>query len=91
MTGIAKSQILVPRAVVSPTWQPLKGEELIVNGPARPRGGVSRPAEREEALSAGLRLYVAGLAGDPLQGAREARAALADGRGQTTLAALLAP
>ena len=55
MTGIAKSQILVPRAVVSPTWQPLKGEELIVNGPARPRGGVSRPAEREEALSGGLR------------------------------------
>ena len=43
------------------------------------------------ALSAGLRLYVAGVAGDPLQGARDARAALADGRGQTTLAALLAP
>src|SRR6266480_2009099 len=55
MTGIAKSQILVPRAVVSPTWQPLKGEELIVNGPARPRGGVRRPAEREDALSGGLR------------------------------------
>jgi anthranilate phosphoribosyltransferase len=42
------------------------------------------------ALSAGIKLYAAGVARDPLQGAREARAALADGRGQATLSALLA-
>jgi anthranilate phosphoribosyltransferase len=41
------------------------------------------------ALSAGLRLYAAGLAGDPLRGAREARAALSDGRAEAALAALL--
>jgi anthranilate phosphoribosyltransferase len=41
------------------------------------------------ALSAGLRLYVAGVARDPLRGAREARAALSDGRGRDTLSALL--
>ena len=41
------------------------------------------------ALSAGLRLYAAGLASDPVRGAREARAALADGRAADTLAALL--
>jgi anthranilate phosphoribosyltransferase len=42
------------------------------------------------ALSAGLRLYAAGLAADPLRGAREAREALRDGRAAATLSALLA-
>jgi anthranilate phosphoribosyltransferase len=41
------------------------------------------------ALSAGLRVYAAGLAADPLRGAREARAAIADGRAAATLSALL--
>jgi anthranilate phosphoribosyltransferase len=41
------------------------------------------------ALSAGIRLYAGGLANDPLYGAREARAALSDGRAAKTLAALL--
>jgi len=41
------------------------------------------------ALSAGLRLYAAGLAPDPLRGAREARESLRDGRAASTLAALL--
>jgi anthranilate phosphoribosyltransferase len=42
------------------------------------------------ALSAGVRLYAAGLAPDPRTGAREAREALRDGRAATTLSALLA-
>jgi len=42
------------------------------------------------ALSAGLRLYAAGLAPDPLRGARQAREALRDGRAATTLSELLA-
>jgi anthranilate phosphoribosyltransferase len=42
------------------------------------------------ALSAGLRLYAAGLAPDPLRGARQAREALRDGCAAATLSALLA-
>jgi anthranilate phosphoribosyltransferase len=42
------------------------------------------------ALSAGVRLYAAGLAPDPLSGAREARESLRDGRAASTLSALLA-
>jgi anthranilate phosphoribosyltransferase len=42
------------------------------------------------ALSAGLRLYAAGLAPDPLRGAREARAALSDGRAAATLVTMVA-
>jgi anthranilate phosphoribosyltransferase len=41
------------------------------------------------ALSAGVRLYAAGVAADPLAGAREARGALSDGRAAATLAALV--
>jgi anthranilate phosphoribosyltransferase len=41
------------------------------------------------ALSAGLRCYVAGVAPDPLSGARDARTALSDGRAAAVLAALL--
>ncbi|WP_249010599.1 anthranilate phosphoribosyltransferase [Conexibacter sp. DBS9H8] len=41
------------------------------------------------ALSAGLRLWVAGLAADPLRGARAARAALADGTAGQALARAL--
>src|SRR4051794_32945131 len=42
------------------------------------------------ALSAGMRLYAAGLAADPVRGAREARTALADGRASDALDALIA-
>jgi anthranilate phosphoribosyltransferase len=41
------------------------------------------------ALSAGLRLYAAGLAVDPLRGARMARVALSDGRAAAALEALV--
>jgi anthranilate phosphoribosyltransferase len=41
------------------------------------------------ALSAGLRLYVAGIERDPLQGARRARQALSDGRAADALRALI--
>ncbi len=41
------------------------------------------------ALSAGLRLYAVGLAADPVEGAREARAALGDGRAAAALDALV--
>jgi anthranilate phosphoribosyltransferase len=42
------------------------------------------------ALSAGLRLYAAGMVPDPLRGARQAREALRDGRAAATLSSLLA-
>ncbi len=41
------------------------------------------------ALSAGLRLHAAGVAADPLTGARTARAALSDGRAAAVLDAML--
>lgn len=42
------------------------------------------------ALSAGVRLYAAGLASDPVAGAREARATLGDGRSSSALDSFLA-
>lgn len=45
--------------------------------------------ERSVSLSAGLRLYAAGLVDDPLAGARRASAALSEGRAAATLDALI--
>jgi len=52
-------------------------------------GDADRVTEHAVVLSAGLRLYVAGLAPTPLRGMALARAALADGRAAATLDALV--
>jgi anthranilate phosphoribosyltransferase len=52
-------------------------------------GDADRVTEHAVVLSAGLRLYVAGLAPTPLRGMAQARAALGDGRAAATLDALL--
>jgi anthranilate phosphoribosyltransferase len=52
-------------------------------------GDADRVTEHAVALSAGLRLYVAGLAPTPLRGMAQARAALGDGRAGATLDALV--
>jgi anthranilate phosphoribosyltransferase len=57
------------------------------------RAVIDRAADRlldyTVVLSAGLRLYAAGLAANPLRGMTAARAVLADGRARATLDALL--
>jgi anthranilate phosphoribosyltransferase len=77
----------------------LLGARLRSGGGAEESAWLTRVALRGEgddllahtiALSAGLRLYAAGLAPDPLSGAREAREALRDGRAAATLSVLLA-
>jgi anthranilate phosphoribosyltransferase len=77
----------------------LLGARLRSGGGAEESAWLTRVALRGEgddllshtiALSAGLRLYAAGLAADALTGAREAREALRDGRAAATLSALLA-
>jgi anthranilate phosphoribosyltransferase len=77
----------------------LLGARLRGGGGAQESAWLTRVALRGEgddllahtiALSAGVRLYAAGLAPDPLRGAREARAALSDGRAASTLSTLLA-
>lgn len=76
----------------------LLGARLRGGGGAEESAWLTRVALRGEgddllahtiALSAGLRLYTAGLAPDPLRGARQAREALRDGRAATALSALL--
>jgi len=52
-------------------------------------GGADRMLDYAVALSAGLRLYAAGLAPNPLRGMSAARAAVADGRARATLDALV--
>ncbi len=52
-------------------------------------GDADRVTEHAVVLSAGLRLYVAGLAPTPLRGMAQARAALGDGRAAATLDALV--
>jgi anthranilate phosphoribosyltransferase len=77
----------------------LLGARLRSGGGAQESAWLTRVALRGEgddllahtvALSAGVRLYAAGLAPDALSGAREAREALRDGRAAATLSALLA-
>lgn len=77
----------------------LLGARLRGGGGAEESAWLTRVALRGEgddllahtvSLSAGLRLYAAGLAPDPLRGAREAREALRDGSAAATLTALLA-
>jgi anthranilate phosphoribosyltransferase len=77
----------------------LLGARLRGGGGAEESAWLTRVALRGEgddllahtvALSAGVRLYAAGLAPDPRTGAREAREALRDGRAAATLSALLA-
>ncbi|MEA2197871.1 MAG: hypothetical protein QOJ25_1922 [Solirubrobacteraceae bacterium] len=77
----------------------LLGARLRSTGGAQESAWLTRVALRAEgddllahtvALSAGVRLYAAGLAPDALSGAREAREALRDGRAAATLSALLA-
>jgi len=77
----------------------LLGARLRSGGGAEESAWLTRVALRGEgddllahtvALSAGLRLYAAGLAPNPLSGAREAREALRDGRAAATMSALLA-
>ena len=77
----------------------LLGARLRSGGGAEESAWLTRVALRGEgddllahtiALSAGLRLYAAGLAPDPLSGAREAREALRDGRAAASLSVLLA-
>lgn len=77
----------------------LLGARLCSGGGAEESAWLTRVVLRGEgddllahtvALSAGVRLYAAGMAHDPLSGAREARAALRDGRAAATLSALLA-
>jgi anthranilate phosphoribosyltransferase len=77
----------------------LLGARLPSRGGAEESAWLTRVALRGEgddllahtvALSAGVRLYAAGLAPDALIGAREAREALRDGRAAATLSALLA-
>jgi anthranilate phosphoribosyltransferase len=76
----------------------LLGARLVGGGGAAESAWLTRVVVRGEAddlvahtvaLSAGLRCYVAGLAPDPLTGARDARAALSDGRAAGALDALL--
>ena len=52
-------------------------------------GELNGAVEHAVALSAGLRLYAAGLAGDPRAGARRSRSALRDGSATATLDALV--
>jgi anthranilate phosphoribosyltransferase len=52
-------------------------------------GEADRMLDYAVALSAGLRLYAAGLAPNPLRGMSAARAAVADGRARATLDALV--
>jgi anthranilate phosphoribosyltransferase len=52
-------------------------------------GGADRMLDYAVALSAGLRLYAAGLEPNPLRGMSAARAAVADGRARATLEALV--
>jgi len=104
--GIEGSDVMRPgRPVAHQSGHSLELPELL--GARLPSGGgaqdsawQTRVALRGEgddllahtvALSAGLRLYAAGLAPDPLRGARQAREALRDGRAAATLAALLSP
>ena len=77
----------------------LLGARLRGSGGAEESAWLTRVALRGEgddllahtvALSAGVRLYAAGLAPDALTGAREAREALRDGRAAMTLSALVA-
>jgi anthranilate phosphoribosyltransferase len=77
----------------------LLGARLRGGGSAEESAWLTRVALRGEgddllahtvALSAGVRLYAAGLAPDPRRGARVAREALRDGRAAATLSALLA-
>jgi anthranilate phosphoribosyltransferase len=76
----------------------LLGARLTGDGGAAESAWLTRVVVRGEAddllaytvaLSAGLRLYVAGLAPDPLRGARDARQALSDGRAAEALDALV--
>ncbi|HWF74517.1 MAG TPA: hypothetical protein VG186_14300 [Solirubrobacteraceae bacterium] len=76
----------------------LLGARLRGGGGAEESAWLTRVALRGEgddllahtvALSAGLRLYAAGLVPDALSGARDAREALRDGRAAATLSALL--
>ncbi|HEY5240398.1 MAG TPA: hypothetical protein VIJ22_02990 [Polyangiaceae bacterium] len=76
----------------------LLGARLRSGGGAEESAWLTRVALRGEgddllahtiALSAGVRLYAAGVAPDALSGAREAREALRDGRAAQTLSALL--
>jgi anthranilate phosphoribosyltransferase len=76
----------------------LLGARLRSGGGAEESAWLTRVALRGEgddllshtiALSAGVRLYAAGLVSDPRLGAREAREALRDGRAAAALSALL--
>ena len=76
----------------------LLGARLVGGGGAAESAWLTRVLVRGEAddllahtvaLSAGLRCYVAGLVPDPLIGARDARAALSDGRAAASLDALV--
>lgn len=102
--GLEGSDVMRPgrplaRSMAGPLELPeLLGARLRSGGGAEESAWLTRVALRGEgddllahtvALSAGVRLYAAGLAPDALSGAREAREALRDGRAAGVLAALV--
>jgi anthranilate phosphoribosyltransferase len=85
--GLEGSDVLRPgRPVADALAGPLELPEQLGDAVA---GEAGRVVEWAVALSAGVRLFAAGVAPTPLRGASAARAAIADGRAAATLDAMI--